>query len=168
MRAALLSIALCGFAAPGQAATLDAMLTLSPGDSTYLWSVESSYLRPGDYVGITIDGGADTSTTIMNIFGFDILAWESVDIVYSLAAIDSVNNFSDPTALTWFTSSVNSLTASLMAGMDYILSIQCVGDCLLAKIKTHIDVDAVPLPAAVWLFASVLAGFAMFRKRQAA
>ncbi len=122
-------------------------------------------MSPGDYVGIHVNDGADVSAAVFNIFGFDFIEFKQVDIEYSLASIDSLSEFNDPTELTWFASSVNSLTATLLSGMDYVLGIQCVGECF-AKIKTHIEVSAVPLPAAFWLFASALLGFVFLSNRK--
>ena len=156
---------LCFQSVSANAASLDATVTISPGNDAWIWSLESSHFSPGDYVGIHVEEGTDVSAAVFNIFGFDFIEFKQVDIEYSLAGIDSLSEFNDPTELTWFATSVNSLTATLLSGMDYVLGIRCVGDCF-AKIKTHIEVSAVPLPAAIWLFASALLGFVFLSNRK--
>ncbi|WP_160152895.1 hypothetical protein [Microbulbifer sp. ALW1] len=147
------------------AASLDATVTISPDDTTWIWSLESSHWSPGEYIGIHVEEGANVSAAVLNIFGFNFIDFREVDIEYSLAGIDSLSEFNNPMDLTWFASSVNSLTATLLSGMDYILGIHCVGDCF-AKIKTKIEVSAVPLPAAFWLFGSALLGFVFLSNRK--
>lgn len=89
------------------------------------------------------------------------------DVTYSFAQVDFSDGTVDLSGATWI-SGVNSLTTLLLANAQYVLSVTSeTASHVRSEFSSQLSsVSAVPLPAAVWLFGSALAGFMTLSNRR--
>lgn len=113
------------------------------------------------YYGLDV-GDADVTTTVAKLSVQP--ANTDHDVTYGIAQVNFAGDTVDLSGAAWL-SSVNSLTTLLLANTKYVLSVA-------SETASHVTsrlsstVSAVPLPAAVWLFGSALAGFMALSSRR--
>lgn len=91
---------------------------------------------------------------------------ERHQVVYRLATIESLDEFSGPQDLsTWSAQSLDGLAAQLEPGGKYILEMTCEKSAC-PNVGEEITVSEVPLPATFWLFGSALIGFVMLSNKR--
>ena len=141
-----------------QSATLNDTFAISPGANDEF--VLTGNLR--EYWGLDV-GGLDVNTIVVKISAQPNNEVHAVD--YTLVKVSSLLAFQNDTAIiTPVTSGIDGLTALLLAGMEYVLSVEC-STCKNARTSIN-NLSAVPLPAAAWLFGSALIGFIMMSNRR--
>ena len=113
---------------------------------------------------VTVIGGDDINTEVVKIRAEPNNLQH--DVEFTLLKVSSHDDFlTDTDTGTFVAAGTNSMTALFLAGMDYVLQIDCFVPCRNARIGIG-DASAVPLPAAAWLFGSALIGFIMMSNRR--
>lgn len=105
------------------------------------------------YYDMTLDSGSATAIAIGS--SFDVSTFTVFDVAFSV--FDSLTF----DAASLIGSGVNSISASLDAGVTYYLQLTGIADT-----SYNVDVAAVPVPAAGILFASALLGAGAFGRRK--
>jgi len=160
----LLVVCLIAFASSmAQSATLLATYTVYPGIDLDFNSGGNLGSNGPFYFGLNVIGNPDQNTTVMKVDSTPASSAPHA-VTYQLAASSPLpaGDF-DPLALTWFATGIDSLSALLTGGQQYILRMSCA-NC--SNVKNNLSLLATPLPAAFWLFGSALVGFVMLANKR--
>ena len=145
-----------------QSATLTGTFAISPGVN-YEFPATGNLTGGPKFFGLDV-GGSDVNTIIAKV-STQPRPNDYQAVAYTLDKVSSLSDFENDTGTSDFIDSgVDGLSALLLAGMDYVLTVSCP---TCSNSKTSItNTSAVPLPAAAWLFGSALVGFILMSNRR--
>jgi deoxycytidylate deaminase len=151
--------------ATAQSATLRQTFIIAPGYNDSPNTTGNIGNEGPFYWGLDVAAGSDVDLTVA--VNKALPANQAHTVNYTLEKVSSLADFVNDTGTkTFITSGVNGLTSLLLAGMDYVLTIDCRTCSNVQMDITANGVSAVPLPAAAWLFGSALVGFIMMSNRR--